>query len=661
MDPTMRDENTQRRARLMIPLLLVVASIICARFSPIYGSDASPVSADLKAIPLHETRGTRQICEAPPATDHTPTHLLLLVVAIAPTLLLFVAWNATLRRRVAQRTSELTREIERSKRQTEELLLSEERFQAIYNSVSEAILIRDLETGEILDVNQTMCEMFGYSREEALCLRFGEVSSGIPPYTEREAGRLFTIAQQGGAQRLEWQTRDKSGRVFWIEISLRRARIDQKDVLLVTIRDISDRKKGEQALRQSEEKYREIFQNSPIAIFQSTREGRFLSVNPALAAMFGYPSPAEMVASVTNIPEQLFVHPEQRSELLRAVLAASVFVRREVDYRRIDGTNIVANLYMRAVRDHEGAILFLEGFVEDITDRKLAYELTRTLNQELEQRVHERTVELEQANAALQHEVEVRHQAQMEISCLNDGLLRQRSALETANRELESFSFSISHDLRAPLRNICAFANLLIDHFGAALEDKALLYLQKIITSCTKMQELIDGLLSLSRISLGDLNTVSLDLAVYVREIAQELQQAEPQREVTFIIADSAPGRADPILIRSVLENLLRNAWKYTSKREKAVIEFGCERRQEVPTFYVRDNGAGFEMAYADKLFGVFQRMHAAAEFEGIGIGLATVQRIIHRHGGRIWAEAEVDKGATFYFTLQSQSPTPGL
>jgi len=410
---------------------------------------------------------------------------------------------------------------------------------------------------------------------------------------------------------------------------------------------------SEELLRRSEEKYRQIYENAPIAIFQSTLEGRFLSLNPAAAAMFLYQSPQEMITSITNIPEQLFVHPEQRSELLRCLLASDGFLRREVEYIRKDDTAFSANLYMRAVRSGE-EVLYLEGFVEDITERKHAYELTRTLNVELEQRVHERTVELEQANTALHQEVEHRKKAQYEISCLNDGLLRQRTALEAANNELESFSYSVSHDLRAPLRHICGFTSLLVEDCGAELDEKAQAYLERIIKSSTKMQELIDGLLSLSRVSRGELNTVSLNLSIYAREIAQELQQAEPERAATFVIPDHLPASADPVLIRSVLQNLFSNAWKYSSKKEAALIEFGCEEREGERVYYLRDNGAGFDMAYAGNLFGVFQRMHPPSEFEGTGIGLATVQRIIRRHGGRIWAESEVGKGATFFFTLPS-------
>ncbi|HJV65990.1 MAG TPA: transporter substrate-binding domain-containing protein [Geomonas sp.] len=591
-----------------------------------------------------------------PVLEKTPPYLAPVMGAIAGSLLLLAAWNLTLRRKVAQRTAELSREIERSNQRAEELRLSEESFRAIYDSVSEGIVMYNLETGGILDVNLTMCDMFGFSRLQPGGIPIAALATGVPPYTEEALQHWLRKAKDGQPQRFEWQSRDRSGTTLWTDVHITRAQIREKEVLLVSLRDITDRKRGEEALSRSEEKFRDIVESAPVGIFRSTPEGRFLSVNPALAAMFHFDSPGEMVAQVTDIGRQLFVHPEQRKALLRNVHTNSHFIQDEVEYRRKDDGLFAANLYLRAVGDKEGAIRFIEGFVEDITERKRVYELTRELNTELEQRVQQRTVELERANAALQQEVESRKRAQHEISCLNQGLMHQRAALEAANRELESFSYSVSHDLRAPLRHIHAFTEILREDCGAEVGEKARPYLEKINKSAYKMQELIDALLSLSRVSRGNLTTVSLDLAIYAREIVQELQRTDPQRQVSFLIADPIPATADPVLIRSVLENLIGNAWKYSSQKEQATIEFGRMDQDGESVYFVRDDGAGFDMAYADKLFGVFQRMHAPEQFEGCGIGLATVQRIINRHGGRIWAQSEVGKGATFYFTLE-QSP----
>ncbi|HJV35135.1 PAS domain S-box protein [Geomonas sp.] len=594
-----------------------------------------------------------------PLEEKTPRYLAPVAGGVALALLLLAAWNLALRKRVAQRTAELRKEIETSNQRAEELQLSERSFRAVYDSVSEGIVIYDLESGGILDINQTMCEMFGFGRGAPCSIAPAALSCGVPPYTSQEMENRLREAGEGVPQRFEWQSRDRNGQPLWTDIHISKGQVREREVLLITLRDISDRKLGEEALSRSEQKFREIVESAPVGIFQSTTQGRFFSVNPALATMFHFVSTEEMVGSVTDIAEQLFVHPEQRRVLVKRVLTRDGFVQEEVDYRRKDGGIFTANLYQRAVRNKEGVVQYLEGFVEDVTERKRVLELTRTLNTELEERVRERTAELERTNEALQQEVESRRRDQQEISCLNQGLMLQRTALEAAYRELEAFSYSVSHDLRAPLRHIHAFSELLIQEYGSEFRQEAVIYLETISKSAVKMQELIDGLLSLSRVSRGELKTAPVDLSVYAREIAQELVRSDPRRKVSFEIAESAPASADQVLIRSVLENLLGNAWKYSAKKESATIEFGYLHQDEgEPVYYVRDDGAGFDMAYADKLFGVFQRMHSSEHFEGCGVGLATVQRIVIRHGGRIWAEAEVNKGATFYFTL-SQAPPP--
>jgi light-regulated signal transduction histidine kinase (bacteriophytochrome) len=215
----------------------------------------------------------------------------------------------------------------------------------------------------------------------------------------------------------------------------------------------------------------------------------------------------------------------------------------------------------------------------------------------------------------------------------------------------------VSHDLRAPLRAIDGFANILVEDYAGKLDDTGRVHLQRIRAASQRMSQLIDDLLELARISRADINYETTDLSALVRDIAREMTEAEPERRADIVIADKQVAHVDPVLMRVVLDNLLRNAWKFTGKRDLAQIAFGTTR---VPAaaggsetaYFVRDNGAGFDMTYADKLFQPFSRLHAVSEFAGTGIGLATVQRVIHRHGGRIWAEGEVGRGATFYFTL---------
>ncbi len=289
------------------------------------------------------------------------------------------------------------------------------------------------------------------------------------------------------------------------------------------------------------------------------------------------------------------------------------------------------------------------------------------LSWELEQRVDERTAQLRAAHEELQRtnaelmqftlELEDRvAQRTEEIRRLNEELearVEERTAeLATVNKELESFAYSVSHDLRAPLRAIDGFSKALLDDYAGKLDEQACHYLDRVRTGSQKMSGLIDDLLDLSRITRIALRKESVSLTELGRSVVADRQNREPSREVTIEIANGLTACGDPRLITIVLVNLLGNAWKYTGKRPQAKIAFGQENKENETVFYVRDNGAGFDMAYVDKLFTPFQRLHQDSDFEGTGIGLATVQRIVARHGGRIWVEAAVDEGATFFFTL---------
>jgi signal transduction histidine kinase len=230
--------------------------------------------------------------------------------------------------------------------------------------------------------------------------------------------------------------------------------------------------------------------------------------------------------------------------------------------------------------------------------------------------------------------------------------IRQRTqALEAANKELEAFSYSASHDLRAPLRAIDGFGRALLEDYGASLDPTAVTYLRRMCAGASRMSDLIDDMLKLSRITRYEMQLADVDMSEMAETLAATLRERHPDRQVDFRVAPGMRVRADRNLLRIALENLLENAWKYTSKVAAARVEFGRVRQQHETIYVLRDNGAGFDMRFADKLFGAFQRLHGK-EFDGTGIGLAIVQRVVIRHGGRIWADAEVDKGAIFYFTL---------
>jgi len=286
--------------------------------------------------------------------------------------------------------------------------------------------------------------------------------------------------------------------------------------------------------------------------------------------------------------------------------------------------------------------------LEDFNTEKSMLEKTQRASMNILEDFEAEKEKVEVINQALSAEVAERKQVE-------EQLVRHTTKLAEVNKELEAFSYSVSHDLRAPLRSIGAFSQTLLEEAAQKLNAEEQEYLRRICAAAQQMGQLIDGLLDLSRLMRSALLIQPLDLSQLAQGIVKELQQAEPQRQVQFQIAPQLVAQGDPRLLLAVLQNLLSNAWKFSNKQPVAHIQFDASDENGKTVFFVRDDGVGFDMAYADKLFGAFQRLHGIKEFPGTGIGLATVQRIIHRHGGRIWAEAAIGKGATFHFTLNPE------
>jgi signal transduction histidine kinase len=288
----------------------------------------------------------------------------------------------------------------------------------------------------------------------------------------------------------------------------------------------------------------------------------------------------------------------------------------------------------------------------EIHERKLAEETIRQARDNLEKRVQERTGKLAASNAELIREVSERKRAEDDIRNLNSQLVQRSAQLEASNKELEAFSYSVSHDLRAPLRGIDGFSQAILEDYDEKLDESGRSYLKRVRAASQRMSQLIDAMLNLARLTRAEIHTKTFDMSALVHGILEDLQKIEPEREVECVVANDLLATADPQLIRAVLENLLGNAWKFTRQQPNPCIEFGHGQYKGQAAFFVKDNGAGFDMTYAHKLFGTFQRLHAYTEFPGVGVGLATVHRIIQRHGGQIWAEGAVGEGAIFHFTL---------
>ncbi|HEB02036.1 MAG TPA: PAS domain S-box protein [Nitrospirae bacterium] len=381
--------------------------------------------------------------------------------------------------------------------------------------------------------------------------------------------------------------------------------------MIGSIQDITERKQVEDELKKSNERFRLALDNSKITVFNQDSELRYTWVyNPAPGL-----SPDFVVGKTDHdlVPDE---DARVLTEMKRRVLETGVLEHGTIRFT-IEGVPSYHDLNVEPLRDENERIVGVIGVSTNITDIKHAEKEIQELNEELEERVKSRTAEL-----------------------------------ETANQELESFAYSVSHELRAPLRSIDGFSHAIVNQHSESMDDEALGLFKRVRAASQKMASLIDGLLELSRLSRTEMSIFEVDLSRLARASVEYLRNTEPGRNVSIEIMDGLTAKGDRKLLQTAIQNLINNAWKFTSGVKDALIEFGREDREGRQVFYIRDNGAGFKMDYSDKLFGLFQRLHSVEEFSGTGVGLAAVKRIIARHGGKVWATGEEGKGSTFYFTL---------
>lgn len=489
-------------------------------------------------------------------------------------------------------------------------------FRQIVETAPDGMVIVDA-AGVIKLVNQQVEQLFGYPRAELL----GRPVEHLLPHRFRQhhvdhrQGFAAAPRLRSMGAGLELFGMRKDGTEFPVEISLSPLRTPAGAWVSAAIRDTTERRRVEGELRRTEHLFRLMVESvSDYAIVMLDAEGNVSSWNAGATRILGY-RPREIVGQ----PFDCLLVPEDRAagkprqELEQA---ASHGRFEEEDWRlRRDGTRFWANVAVTAVRNETGALHGFVKIMQDLTERRRAEEEIRHLNDDLERRVAERTAEL-----------------------------------ETAYKELEGFSYSVSHDLRMPLRAIDGFSRKLLEDYRDRLDSEGRRRLDIVRANAQRMGQLIDDILAFSRMGRAQLSCAEIDMTELTRAIFNELQSADHPARLE--IGTLPVARGDRAMLRQVMVNLLANAIKYSRGRPAPVVEVGAQPGVDEDVYFVRDNGVGFDMRYVEKLFGVFQRLHSIEEFEGTGIGLAIVKRIVSRHGGRVWAEGAPDRGATIYFSL---------
>lgn len=498
------------------------------------------------------------------------------------------------------------------KRIFQDLLESEEKFARAFNSSPNSITLSGIDTGELLEANTGFERIFGYSRNEVI----GKSTRNLALYANPadRARMIEMLKREGRVKELEIEGRRSNGESMTGLISAETMVVGGKPIMVTTVQDITDRKRAEARLRDSEANLNSLINHRNESIWSLDRDYKFITFNSFFAEAYfaTYKMKLEKGLSAIAIltPDlQAFWKPKYDSALSgeKTVFEFAAHVGNSLKSFEVFLNPIVT----------EGRVTGVSALSVDISERKETEERIRLLNEELEQRVRERTAQL-----------------------------------EAAIKELESFSYSVSHDLRAPLRAIDGYSRILTEDYADTLGQDGATVLAVVRSETRRMGQLIDDLLSFSRLSRSSLHASDINTAAMLSDILQDMLTPADRRRIELHAGTFPDVEGAPNLIRQVWVNLISNAIKFSSKRSRPRIDINGVLAGNEVVFSIRDNGAGFDMQYADKLFGVFQRLHSVNEFEGSGVGLAIVQRIVHRHGGRVWAEGEPDNGATFYFTL---------
>jgi PAS domain S-box-containing protein len=482
-------------------------------------------------------------------------------------------------------------------------------YRRLFQAAQDGILILETETGQISDANPSLTEMLGFSYVDLVDTPIWELGAFKDVVSNKT--KFEQLHAQGYARNENMLLETRDGRKIAVEFVSSVYLAGDRKVIQCNVRDVTERKKTED----SSCRLAAIVNSSEDAIIGKTLEGIITSWNPGAETIFGYLAQEAVGQSMLMLfpPERV----DEEKQILARIGRGETIEHFETVRIAKNGKKIDVSVTLSRIVDSDGKTIGLSKIARDITERKKVENEVRGLNAKLEQRVIERTAQL-----------------------------------EAANKELESFSYSVSHDLRAPLRAIDGFSQAVQEDFTALLPEEGQRYLKTIREGAQRMGVLIDDLLTFSRLSRLPLTRGIVNTNQLVRALVTEMNPPGKDCHAAVEVGDLPQSNGDAALLKQVWINLLSNALKYTRHRKGAHIEIGAEKKEGETTWFVRDNGTGFDMCYADKLFGVFQRLHRSEEFEGTGVGLAIVQRIVERHGGRVWADAKPDCGATFFFTL---------